>query len=229
MKAIVFAAALLATGGAQAQLVDPPSARLSSEPGGRYGPLAEGFKRYQPVYGGNETANPNDRQFKGFRTDPRLVLGYAFNRYLAVETGFSYLRDKGFHKIDSFDPRQAAAQASVSAGDLMARSHTTYVAARITVPVGERLTAYGKFGVAHSAVKRDDFVTPGQAGGHARAAPANAFGGESGKGAYGAVGAKYQLNDRATLSGEVRKNGSAGKFGAASNASGVHGNVGFGF
>lgn len=219
-KGIVFAAALLLIGSAQAQLADAPAPRLEAEPGGRFGPLAAGFKRYEPVYGGNETANPNDRQFQGFRTDPRLVIGYAFNTYLAVETGYSHLRDEGFHKIDP-----GPAESAVAAGALGAKSHTTYVAAKLTLPVTDRLTAYGKLGLAQSTVTNDGFVTEKQA---KRRQSGGVFAGETSTGAYGALGAKYKLNDRATLSGEVRTNGSADKF-RVSNGSAVQGSVGFGF
>jgi hypothetical protein len=219
-KGIVFAAAFLVVGSAQAQLADPSAPRLEAEPGGRFGPLAAGFKRYEPVYGGNETANPNDRQFQGFRTDPRLVIGYAFNKYLAVETGYSHLRNEGFHKIDH-GPMESA----LAAGALGAKSHTTYVAAKLTLPVSERLTAYGKLGMAQSTVTNDGFTTPKQA---KRRQDGGVFAEETSTGAYGALGAKYKLNDRATLSGEVRKNGSADKF-RASNGTALQGSVGFGF
>lgn len=230
-KGIVLAAALLVIGSAQAQLVEPPSSPLAADPGGRYGPLAEGFKRYQPLYGGNEAANPNDRLFKaqGFRTDPRLVIGYAFNQYLAVEAGYSHLHDQGFHKPNPFDARAMATDAAVAAGVLGARSHTTYLAARITVPVNERLTAYGKLGVAQSTVTGDGFVTQNMVEAHQQGRSATALGEQTATGAYGAVGARYKLNDRATLKGEIRTNGSANKFGSGSNASGVKGSVGFGF
>lgn len=230
-KGIVFAAALLAIGSAQAQLAEPPSPRLEAAPGERFGPLAAGFKRYSPLYGGNEAANPNDRLFKaqGFRTDPRLVLGYAFNEYLAVETGYSHLRDQGFHKPNPYDPREAAIDSAVGAGVLGAKSYTAYLAARITVPVTDRLSAYGKLGVAQSVVTKDGFVTPQMAEAHANGKSTTAFGSETGTGAYGALGAKYRLTDKATLKGEVIMNGSADKFRSNSNATGVRGSVGFGF
>lgn len=227
MKPLLLAAALLAAGSAQAQLVDAPSSRLSAEPGGRFGPLAAGFKRYSPLYGGNETANPSDRLFPGFRTDPNLVLGYAFNQYLSVETGYSHLRDQGFHKSNPFDPRENAVDAAVAAGALGATSNTTYVAARLTLPVSERLSAYGKFGIAHSKVENDGFISPNMARAAAEGKTPRA--GETATGPYAAVGAKYKLNDRATLKGEYRVNGSANAFGNASNASGLKGSVGIGF
>jgi hypothetical protein len=222
---------LLAMSGAQAQLVDQP-ATLSSDTAGRYGPLAEGFKRYTPFYGRNETANPNDKLFPGFRTDPRLVFGFALNDYLAIEGGYAHLRDEGFHKIDTFDARRRAVESAVSAGALGAVSNTTYLAAKVTVPVTERLSAYGKLGVSQSTVTNDNFATKGRAqaahearyGGKA----AGPFGEETSTGAYGAVGAKYQLNKRTTLSGEYTVNGSADKF-KNSNASGLKGSVGIGF
>lgn len=219
---LVLATALLAPGAQAQQFPGADSApvqapRLSAEASGRFGPLAEGFKRYRPLYGGNETANPNDRQFTGFRTDPRLVLGYAFNDNFAIETGYAFLRDEGFHKVEPGPVEQALA-----AGDLRAKSHTVHVAAKVTLPLGERLSAYGKFGVAHSVVK-DDGLLPGSA--TVRGEPV----GTTGTGAYGAIGAKYKVNERTTLSGEVRGNGSASKFGPASNAGGVRGSLGIGF
>jgi opacity protein-like surface antigen len=226
-KGIVFAAVFVASGSAQAQLADPPPPRLEAEADGRFGPLAAGFRRYSPLYGGNETANPNDRLFPGFRTDPRLVIGYAFNQYLSVETGYSHLRDQGFHKPNLFDPREAAIDSAVGAGVLGAKSHSTYLAAKISVPVNERLTAYGKLGVAQSVVKNDGFVTPQMAEAQAGGKSTTVFGSETATGAYGALGAKYKLNDKATLKGEVIKNGSADKF--RSNSTGVRGSVGFGF
>ena len=45
-----------------------------------------------------------------------------------------------------------ATDSAMGAGVLGARSYTAYLAARITVPVNERLTAYGKLGVAQSVV-----------------------------------------------------------------------------
>ncbi|MCA1248273.1 outer membrane beta-barrel protein [Massilia sp. MS-15] len=228
------AAALLAAGAARAQenaaLQDgapaaTATARLEAATGARYGPLAEGFKRHAPLYGGNEAANPNDRLFAGFRTDPRLVIGYAFNAYLALEAGYAHLNDQGFHKIVANSPVESA----IAAGALGVASNTTYVAARLTLPVNDRLTAYGKFGIAHSQVKNDGFVTPQQAAARAAGRQDGVFAGESATGAYGALGAKYKLNDRATLSGEYRVNGSASKFGAASNAGGLKGSVGIGF
>lgn len=222
---------LLATAGAQAQLVDHGTT-VSADPPGRYGPLAEGFKRSSPFYGRNEAANPNDRLFPGFRTDPRLVFGFALNDYLAIEGGYAHLRDEGFHKIDTFDPRRRAVESAVAAGALGAVSHTTHIAAKLTVPVNERLSAYGKLGVAQSTVRNDGFLTPerAQAMQAARAAgrPGSPFVEETRTGAYGALGARYKVNSRTTLSGEYTVNGSADKF-KGSNASGLKGSVGIGF
>ncbi|GAB3391725.1 porin family protein [Massilia agri] len=219
VKAYVFVAGLFAIGAQAQQLESEPieTARLSTDAKGRFGPLAEGFKRYEPLYGGNEAGNPNDRQFTGFRTDPRLVLGYAFTRNFAIEAGYSHLRDRGFHKIEPGPVDQALA-----AGALGVKSNTTYVAAKLTVPLSERLNAYGKFGIAHSQVKNDGLLPPGAT-----------MGGEplgtSGKGAYGAIGAQFKVNERTTIKAEARSNGSASKFDSVSNASGLRGSVGIGF
>lgn len=232
MKAcgIVFAILLPAIGSAQAQLLEAqaaaaPAPHLQAEPAGRFGPLAAGFKRHSPLYGENEAANPNDRLFQGFRTDPRLVIGYSVNQYLGIEAGYSHLRDEGFHKIDPYSPVESA----VAAGAIGAKSHTTYLAAKLTVPVNDRLSAYGKLGVSQSIVKDDGFVTREMAEGSVPTKAERPFENQRRTGGYGAVGAKYKLGDRATLNGEYRVNGSANKFGGASNASGLKGSVGIGF
>lgn len=218
VKALIFTAGLVAIG-AQAQELEkaPDAPRLSADANGRFGPLADGFKRYAPLYGGNEAANPNDRQFSGFRTDPRLVLGYAFTKNFAIEAGYSHLRDRGFHQIEPGPVDQA-----VAAGALGVKSNTTYVAARLTVPLGERLSAYGKFGIAHSQVKNDGLLPAGATVGGDPL-------GSSGKGAYGAIGAQLKVNERTTIKAEARSNGSASKFDGVSNASGLRGSVGIGF
>ncbi|MFC0254505.1 outer membrane beta-barrel protein [Massilia consociata] len=220
-RGIVIAAALLAAASAQAQLLDTSTSRLGAQTLPGYGPLASGFKRYSPVYGGNEAANPNDRQFKEFRTDPRLVLGYAFNPHFALEAGYSHLFDEGFHKINPYQPTEQA----IAAGALGVKSYTVHAAAKVSLPLSERLSAYGKLGIAHSQLKDDGTLGAMQEAPTARGVAV----GTSDKGPFGAVGAKYKLNDRATVSGEYRINGSASKFGNASNASGVRGSIGVGF
>jgi len=220
MKMIAAAMTLLAAAGAQAQLIEPSAPRLAAEATARYGPLADGFQRYQPLYGRNETANPNDRSFSGFRTDPRLLLGYSINRYVAIETGYAHLVDEGFHKIEPGPVDDA-----VSAGALGVKSFTGHVGAKITLPLNERLNAYGKFGVARSLLRKDDAllaqgVVP-TIGGNDRETMRS--------GSFGALGAEYQLNDKATLKGEVRMNGSADKIGPPSNATGLRGSMGIGF
>jgi hypothetical protein len=220
VKHLLLATALLASA---AQARPPEDAqvaapRLSADSTGRYGPIAEGFKRYTPLYGENEAANPNDRQFSGFRTDPRLVLGYAFTKNFAIEAGYAHLRDEGFHKIEPGPVEQA-----VAAGALGAKSHTTYVAAKVTLPLSERLSVYGKFGVAQSQLKDDGLLPRGSPTVGGAALPG------SDEGAYGAVGATFRVNKRTTVSGEIVGNGSARKFDNVSNASGLKGSVGIGF
>jgi len=220
MKMIVAAISLLAAAGAQAQLIEPSAPRLAAEATTRYGPLADGFQRYQPLYGRNETANPNDRQFSGFRTDPRLLLGYSVNRYFAIETGYAHLVEEGFHKIEPGPVEDA-----VSAGALGVKSFTGHVGAKLTLPLNERLNAYGKLGVARTVLGKDDPLLAQGAvptiGGKDRETGRN--------GGFGALGAEYKLNEKATIKGEVRKNRSADKLGAPSNATGLRGSVGIGF
>jgi len=195
-------------GSAWAQLLEQPSApTLQAET-----PAAQAFgKIQQPFprsYMSNETAPAIDNLHPNFRTDPKLVGGFELTPNLGIEAGFSNLYSQGFHYVD-------ARHAYERAGALGNHGFASHLAAKVSVPVDDRLTAYGAAGVAYSlresAAKdktlRDIDVGP-----------------------YAGVGAKYKLTDKASLSGEYQLQGDTGKkWSNDTNANGFSAKLKLGF
>jgi len=211
MKAFRFAlaAAALTGASAEAQLADPASqARLQARPS----PAAKAFARipapFEPAYMVNEGEHPFTGLFDGYRSDPRLVAGINLNRYLALEMGYRERKDRGFHAIDPRDPLDTT-------GALGAKGFNSYVAVKVTAPITDNLSAYGKLGASHSERR----------GGDALGRQNNVVGG-----AYTGIGAQYKLNDKASVTVEGQKFGnSAEKWGSDTNANGVNAKLKLGF
>lgn len=166
-------------------------------------PDSQSFPR---VYGGNLSANPNDRLFGGlFKTDPRLLMGVAMTPALAFEAGYVNLLDQGFRPVNERDPEDTT-------GAIGLRGFNLHVAAKVTQPLSERLSAYGKLGVAHSQNRR----------GVVRGVDT---------GLYTGVGARYQVSERVTLDGSFENHGHAAeRFDNATNSSSrVKANLSLGF
>lgn len=211
MKAFRFAlaAAALAGGSAEGQLADPASqARLQARPS----PEARAFARipapFEPAYMVNEGEHPFTGLFDGYRSDPRLVAGINLNRYLALEMGYRERKDRGFHAIDPRDPLDTT-------GALGTKGFNSYVAVKVTAPITDNLSAYGKLGASHSERRGADAIGRQN----------NVVGG-----AYTGIGAQYRLNDKASVTVEGQKFGnSAEKWGSDTNANGVNAKLKLGF
>lgn len=208
LAAIAFAAAP-----AQAQLVEPAPApaapvaladtRARSVFSTQRDPRGETFPR---IYGGNLSANPNDRLFAGmFKTDPRLLMGIEVAPRLSFEAGYVNIIDQGFRPVNERDPEDTS-------GAIGLRGFNLHAAAKVTQPLGERVTAYGKLGVAHSQNRR---------GAHRGVDT----------GLYTGVGARYQVSERVTVDGAVENHGHAARrFQNATNSSSqVKANLNMGF
>ena len=206
---LVLATAALAAGGAHAQLADPASqARLQAQAS----PEARAFAKIppplSPAYIHNEAESAFTRLFDGYRTDPRLVAGFNLNRYLALEAGYAERQDRGFHAIDPHSPLDTT-------GALGVKGFHSYTAARLTVPVTDDLSAYGKLGVAYS---------------ERRGADAAGRRDNTDLGAYTGIGARYRLNEKASVSVEGQKFGNtAEKWGSDSNGNRVNAKLNLGF
>lgn len=204
---LAIATGLLAAAGIQAQSLPTPSARLEAQPS----PIAKAFVKtpspFDP-YIRNDGEHPFTSLFEGYRADPRLVAGINLNRFLALEAGYRERKDRGFHAIDPRDPLDTT-------GALGTKGFHSYAAVKLAVPIADDLSAYGALGLSHSERRGADAV--GRDG--------NVLGG-----AYTGLGARYQLNEKASVSVESRKFGkTAEKWGSDSNGNGVNAKLNLGF
>ena len=128
----------------------------------------------------------NGSAFGVYRTDPKLVAGIRLTRHLALETGYSNLISRGHYFADYTRPDDVA-------GGLGAKGFHGYLATRLVLPLGERLQAIAKVGVAHS-----EYVRVGLRGSRTR---------EFDVGPYASLGLQYQLGRNATLVGAYERYG----------------------
>jgi hypothetical protein len=197
------AAALLAVGCAQAQLLDQATpSQLEKATPAQSQPFAGSFRPFpRPYQLETEKRISYDTIFDSYRTDPKLMMGVELSPNLAIETGYVNLRSRGFHFVDY-------GRADERAGALGAKGFSSYLAGKLTVPVGERFAAYGKLGVSYSLRKAHDSAGKSVA--------------EIDAGPYANIGARYKLNEKASVSGEYTRFGAtANKFGGDTNANGV--------
>ncbi|MFC4932659.1 hypothetical protein [Massilia sp. GCM10023247] len=199
----ILAAAALVSVGAQAQLA-PGSAPPTLQPQAPAKAFEPSFRPFPRTYGSNQAANPNDRLHKGFRTDPRLVGGIELAPGLALEAGYVNGFDRGFHAIDEGRPEEVA-------GALGNQGYSMHVAGKVSVPLGERLSAYGKLGVARSERKAYGRVA-------------------TDTGPYTGIGARYKLGEHAGIDAEVGRHGqAASKWSNVTNADAVRASIKVGF
>lgn len=179
----------LAAAGAQAQLLpDPapgPGAQLERNLPARPDPFAGSHQPYPRVYGGDVAAQPNDHVFTGMRRDPQLLGGVEVAPNVAIEGGYLNLPDKGLHKVEPGKP----ADASIP---LAEKGSSNHLAAKYSLPATDRLSAYGKAGIAYSEQTRS------------RGDPA-----ASDTGLYTAAGASLKVDKRTTVSGDYVRHGDA--------------------
>lgn len=156
------------------------------------------------LYGSNSADNANDHLFNGlFKTDPRLIMGIQVAPSWSLEAGYVNLFDRGFHRVDERDTRDTA-------GALGTNGFSTHAAVKYTLLMTDRLSAYGKLGIAYS---EGDIAKKS----------------ERDIGLYTGVGAKLKVNDRMSISGEYGNHGSGVRSLGNSNSNTVKANVGISF
>lgn len=209
MKAHAFVTTfgLLAAAGAQAQLLPDPTprqpAQLERNEPARPDPFAGSHQPYPRVYGANVAAQPNDHVFTGMRRDPRLIVGVEVAPDVAIEGGYVNLPDKGLHKVEPGKPADAA----IPLGE---KGSSNHLAAKYALPTGDRLSAYGKAGIAYTEKKKEKGVAGSETG------------------LYTGAGASYKVDKRTTVSGDFVRHGDAAKK-FDSLRDGIKGNLKMGF
>jgi opacity protein-like surface antigen len=218
---LAHAAAILLAGSAHAQVVDQaPGTFTNPAQSATQALFDKAYRPYPRAYGGNEAASPNDKAFDGlFKRDPRLVGGYELFPNLAIEAGYVYLLDRGFHRIEP-GPDEAP-------GGLNTNNFSSHLAVKYTVPLTDRLSAFGKVGVAHSVRTRTGHqmaLEDGSGG----STPARRQ--ETDRGRYLGAGAQYKLSEKASIDAQYGRHGDAAStFGKATNATGARANLKIGF
>lgn len=147
------------------------------------GPLAGAPQAYAGV-----AAAGTDHNGGASKVNPKVFGGVAFSDSLAVEGGY-------------IDLRKATAAPEARTIDL--GGFGSYVAARLMRPLTEKLSAYGKLGVAHSQRKVSHVGVVGK---------------DSDTGIYGAFGLQYSIASGVAISAEYERYGKDKKTGAKADA-----------
>ncbi len=114
----------------------------------------------------------------------KLRGGYDFSDTWGVEAGVY-----GVPHVDAVDARLTPLG--------KASGRTMYLAGKATMPITDKFALVTKLGIAHTRLKFDDAGLPA----------AGAFGSSSTAGLYAAIGLKYALTDKTSLTFELERNG----------------------
>ncbi|OON64128.1 hypothetical protein B0920_12585 [Massilia sp. KIM] len=148
-------------------------------------------------YVGAAAVSAKNQTVDAHKADGKLFAGYDFNQNMGVEAGWV-----NHHKTDF-------ARGAVNGST---EGYGTYVAAKYTVPVNERVSAYGKLGVSHSERKLNTNL------GRIK---------DDDTGGYGGLGLQYQVNQNVALTAEFERYGKSKDYGAKPNVWSVGMKYGF--
>jgi opacity protein-like surface antigen len=121
--------------------------------------------------------------------DAKIFGGVDFSNHLGVEAGYVNFSSRDRNYPEEWTGLPGGTTVST-------KGYGAYVAAKYTVPINERFSAYGKLGVARS-----------------KRTWANAYN-VSDNDVYAGLGAQYKLNDTLSLVGEYENYGKRKDFGA---------------
>ena len=139
------------------------------------------------------TAGATNTNADGWKASGKLFAGYEINQNWGAEIGYT-----DFRKSDASYTFNGVNGRAESDG------HSTYLAAKYSVPVNEQFSAYGKLGAAYNKTTMSS-TTPGLNYDDGRAT------------AYGALGVQYKLNQNVSLVAEYERYGEKRDFGAKPN------------
>lgn len=151
-----------------------------------------GTAAYRP-YVGIGVASADNKTTDSRHADAKIFGGVDFSNNVGVEAGYV-----NFSNQD----RQYSQESTGIPGGVKAstKGYGAYVAAKYTVPISERFSAYGKLGLAHSQRKWKNDV------GYAST--------DSDNGVYAGLGAQYKLNENIAVVGEYENYGKGKDVGA---------------
>ena len=153
---------------------------------------ASGTAAYRP-YVGIGVVSAHNRMTDDRHEDAKIFGGVDFSNNVGVEAGYV-----NFSNQD----RQYSQEATGIPGGVKTstKGYGAYVAAKYTVPISERFSAYGKLGLAHSQRKWKSDI------GYAST--------DNDNGVYAGLGAQYKLNENISVVGEYENYGKGKDSGA---------------
>lgn len=128
----------------------------------------------------------------GAKVSPKLFFGYDFNKTWGLETGVTFFRSADY---------QYSYLGQDYRGETKGRS--TYVAAKITLPIAAQFSFVGKLGVSANKRSLHDAIFNLD---------------ESKNGLYTSVGVQYLLNDKVSLNLDYEQYGKRHQAGLKANA-----------
>jgi OOP family OmpA-OmpF porin len=140
------------------------------------------------AYVGIGVAAAENRVVDAWKLDVKIFAGYQFDRNLGIETGYTNFGRVGFH--------YPALDRTI---DGATRGQSAYVAGTYTLPLNERVAAFGKLGVQYSQRRYTSNV--------------GAFG-DHDTGLYAGAGLQVKLAGNLALTGEYERYGKKKTLGA---------------
>jgi opacity protein-like surface antigen len=140
------------------------------------------------AYVGIGIANAENRIVDAWKPDAKIFAGYQFDRNLGVETGYTRFGRVGFHFPGDY-----------GGIDGSTRGNAAYVAGTYTLPLNDRVAAYGKLGVEYSQRRYNSTVGALS---------------EHDTGLYAGAGLQVKLTDKLALTSEYERYGKKKTLGA---------------
>lgn len=140
------------------------------------------------IYAGIGATHSDHEWMSGKSTNVKLFGGYDFNEHWGIELGTSKI---GSFSFSYSDPSNLSQQSTL-------RGRSSYIAAKFTTALTDKLSIQSKLGLAHTSVKYH-FVTSGVPG------PLDLS--RSDNGVYVGLGLKYRLTPKVALLLEAERNG----------------------
>jgi OOP family OmpA-OmpF porin len=183
---IALAAGVASMGAAQAQTTTDTSNYTAPRP-----------------YIGVGVSTAKNQASDDWRAGGKVFGGYELNQNWAVEGGYTHF---GSRDYDTNNAAGVAGRASV-------KGNSSYVAAKYTMPINDRFSAYGKLGASYNERKN-------------RIAGEGEYN-ERDTGLYGGLGVQYALNEKAAIVGEYERYGKDKATGSEANVVSVGLKYGF--
>jgi len=139
------------------------------------------------AYVGASAVSAKNTTVDAHKADGKLFGGYNLTDKLGIEAGWT-----NHHETDF-------ARGNVRGST---EGYGTYVAAKYTMPVNEKVSAYGKVGISHNERKLNTNVASFK---------------DTDTSGYGGVGVEYKLNQNASLVAEYERYGKTKDYGARAN------------